>query len=126
MYKIFIDANVLINHDKNVDTFFKELLELYFKDEAQLYCNFVVRFEYLVGIPTSKRNMQKALKKFLFLQDLLLSDDIVFNATRIGRKYQIGMADCLIATTCLEHNLYLATHNKKHFSKIRRLKFWEK
>lgn len=35
-----------------------------------------------------------------------------------GRGQEIGMADCLIAATCLEHSALLVTRNMRHFARI--------
>jgi len=120
--KILLDTNILIDYSKDRETVLDELL---FEKEVELYINPVVVAEYLAD--KNLINKQKKTQAFDFLDQfkiININKRIGVETGEIMRNDPtLNWKDAMIAATCLVNDCKLATRNRKHFGKIKGLKF---
>lgn len=123
--KIFIDTDILIDFSKKKGLFLQDLLNAQSRGRTVLHINPVVLAEFLTDDNLKKqKNLQKILQ-FLGLFTMIdISKEMGILAGEFLREKKLPyVADALIAATCIDKGLQLATRNRKHFSKIKKLAF---
>lgn len=125
--KIFIDTDVLIDYSKGKSVQLDKLLEKQQKHKAILFVNSIVIAEFLTDKNLNNEIKYESAKDFLSL--FKVSDLTGKTGTIAGKLLREGstlfIGDAMIAATCLENKLKLATRNKKDFKKVKGLKFLE-
>lgn len=128
MNTIVIDTNILIDSAHGFAPWVRSLV-----DESEKYLVIVptiVIAEYLSALENDLKGYSDRSKEFLQLfkiQDLTLDIAEVLSTILRRKTYLAGvsMADLIIAATTLRLDGKLATRNKKHFSKIPHLRFFD-
>lgn len=114
--KIILDSNILIYH-------VNDSLNLYnFISSGNFSISVVSKMEVL-GYHKLSKEHEMDFKKLLDFTDIIpISENIVERVIIIKQQTKIGLADAIIAATCLENKASLMTANTKDFSKIPHLK----
>ena len=125
MTKVLVDTDVLIDYSKGFSKGLNELKELQNKGKIILFLNPVVVAEYLAD---KSLNDDKKLKESLnFISSfkiILINKKMGIRAGEIMRNISgPNWKDAMIAACCLAEDCLLATRNRKHFNKIKGLKF---
>lgn len=125
MTKVMVDTNILIDYTNGYQNDLSKLLAQADKGEIRLLINPVIVAEYLADKKLKIASAKKIAAEFLNL----------FSCTTITKKIgeltgeiirtcsDLAWRDAMIAACCLTENCLLATRNRKHFNKIRGLKF---
>lgn len=114
--KIILDSNILIYSANGVI----ELEQSFFSDNIVL-TSVITEMEVLGYNLTEieEINFENLFKKIQIVQ---IDNTIVKTVIKIRRSTKIGLADAIIAATCIENKAALMTANTKDFSKIPHLK----
>jgi len=56
-------------------------------------------------------------------REVAVDRSVAERAGRVAREFQLRLPDALIAATALESRLVLATRNRKHFDRVRGVRF---
>jgi len=125
--KYYLDTNICIYFLKGKYESIRNRLQKSHPDEIKI-CS-IVKAELLYGAEKSNKredNLRK-VSDFLFPFEIVAFDD---NATKTYAKIRseleksgkiIGPNDLLIASTVLEHDGVLVTHNSKEFERVKNL-----
>ena len=118
--RYLIDTNVLIDHlrgDLKVTRFLNKVE----RGEVIAFMSVITEYEILCGkfLPKAGREISKLL---LIFPSLNITSEIAGIAAKFYKKYQLGIADALIAATAISFNCVLITRNIKHFQKIKEIK----
>jgi len=126
MTKVFIDTNIIIDYTKGHSQDLKFFLEQQREEKIHLYVNPVVISEFFTDKNLeNKKKHDKAIEFFKLFEILNINKETGLIAGKLVRDKRVNfLADALIAATCLHFNLYLATKDKKDFSKIENLKLY--
>jgi tRNA(fMet)-specific endonuclease VapC len=124
---IIADSDVLIDFLRGTQGGAKRFAEEMGK--ATLTTTAITAFEVRAGAHSAKQ--KRAIETLLAAMDILpfgaaeaaLAAELRQELDRAGTP--IGMADYMIAATCLTHRGTLLTRNLKHFARIERLKLAE-
>ncbi len=125
MIKILIDTDVLIDYSKGFFKGLNDLKELQDKGRAILYLNPIVISEYFAGknLKNAKK-LKEALDFISVFKTILINKKMGLTTGEILRNEPtLNWKDAMIAATCLVNGCQLATRNRKHFGKIKGLKF---
>lgn len=127
MKKVFVDTNIIIDFSKGFDKGLKGLILLQKNNALQIFVNSIVIAEFFNDKNLkSKEDLDRADRLFQFFEVVELTRKSGLLAGELLRTDQVNfIADALIAATCLQHSLLLATNNKKDFRKVKRLQFYE-
>lgn len=127
MKKVFVDTDIIINYTKGFGDNLATLFDLQIKNGIELYTNPIVIAEFFTdNALLIDKNLQLALKLFESFRVSDITRPIGLLGGELMRtKTVLFIADALIAATCLQHGLLLATNNKKDFRKVKRLQFYE-
>lgn len=121
--KLLIDSDVLIeltrNHQKALDV----LTE--YQRHYRLCVSSITRYELLIG-SRNKQELRDLLQLLDTFETLPLNEAIAYCAERLLLAYNLShnlqLADSLIASTALIHQIELLSRNKKDFAYIKELK----
>jgi predicted nucleic acid-binding protein len=118
---VLVDTNIFIEIFRNRDFDLQDLVDGF----DRTVVNTIIYFELVRGEPNKKRYAEREdyLRKYelihLDVQTCELSIELM-------RKFKLSngldFPDALIASTCIVHNLYFFTKNRKHFEFIPTLK----
>ena len=122
MIKVSIDTDVLIDYSKGKDTILDKLLS---EKKTDLYINPVVMAEFLADQNlVNKKKLDETLDFLSRFKMINIGKNIGIKTGEIMRKIpSLKWKDAMIAACCLVENCLLATRNRKHFNKIKGLKF---
>jgi len=119
---ICVDTSVFIDYFRNIkkgETYLSKLAE-----EYNLVITSVTNFEIKVGVnKTTEKFWNEVLKNISVLPFAEKESEIaveLFKQLKQDNK-MIGIQDIFIAACCLNNHLPLATLNKRHFERIRKL-----
>lgn len=130
MKTYFLDTSILIGYLRNKQS----SLELINNLEGKITSSYLCLAELFEGIYLSrdkKRNKKEVLELFTNFQtmygiDKMIAEEFGRLKANLGDKgILIGDIDTFIAATCIVNDLTLVTNNKKHFSRIKELKYYE-
>lgn len=126
MDKILVDTDILIDYSKGYRGLLQKLFELQKKKKVELFINPVITAEYFTDQNLSiKSKFNKAIKFLEFFRMVNINKEIGILAGRLSREKVVSyLGDSLIAATCLQGELKLATRNKKHFNNVKNLNFY--
>ena len=127
MYKILVDTDVLIDFSKGKSLFLKHLLLLQNKGKADLFITPVNITEFLNDeLLVDEGKFEEAGEFLGNFKTLVISKQIGVLAGKCLREKETSyIADALVAASCVEKKLVLATRNIKHFQRITNLKFFD-
>ena len=124
---LVLDSSIVMSLEKGNLTIKKKLKELSEKYEGSPVITFVTYFEFLVGIKgRSKENQEKALGFINSMGVLKVRKETAEVLANLKHSYDkkgstLPLADFLIASQVIEHNMLLVTSDKD-FDKIKELK----
>jgi len=116
MTRFLLDSDVIIWHLRGSHAVTEMLRNL--QNFSLPGCSAVSVFEVQMGV---KRGEEEATQRFLkALKIFDINWEVADRSAQLVREYQskgrtLGVADALIAGTCLLHNLTLVTYNRKHY-----------
>ena len=125
--RVLVDTNVLIDYTKGVVGLFLDLKKDIESSKAEaVICPVnVAEFlndKYLLDNPKKLAEARRFLRLFGVVD---IDSGVGEEAGRLLRFGVVGyLGDALIAATCLHYDLVLLTRNKKHFEKVKGLKFY--
>ena len=123
--KIVIDTSVFIDYSRASKGLYQNLVDGAVEGKYDLYMPTVVFLEFWSGRGMNEKiNIRHADKLFLGINVIDLTEKIAKCAGELVRNEKIGGFDSIIAGTALEIGAQVATSNKKHFSKIKKLKLY--
>lgn len=127
MIKVLVDTDVLIDYSKGHDQLLGVLLEKQDDNELELWINPIILAEFFNDIHLRKKDiLEKAMEFISLFRVVEIGKKIGLLAGEILREEKAHfLGDALIAATCISEKLLLATGNKKHFSKISKLEFYD-
>ena len=126
MQKVVMDTDIVIDFLRTGNGPFLHLLELQEKEKIEMYISSVTVMELFAG------EMKK--KQIDILGSLITVFTIIPFETRLaqfcgelkrGKKLDVLLADFIIGTTAIYLNAKLATRNKRHFSQLSGIRFFE-
>ena len=110
-----IDTNILIDHLHGEEAATAFLLQM----EAGRACVSVITEYELLAVPRlSPQQAQEITRLLALMPRLLITSRVVRTAAECHRRYQLSLADALIAATALVRRVTLVTRNVKHFQPI--------
>lgn len=123
--KILLDSSIIVDflRVRNKDsTILKQLADKNYK----LYISIITHAELYAGksiwkIPKARKELELVLSGIDILD---LDTNISRNAGKIRSDYRLEIADAIIASTTIFHNLKLATLDVKDFKNIKGLKLY--
>ncbi len=121
--KVLVDTDILIKAYRGENNKYEQLKLI--KDDFAI--SVVTACELLIGAKNSKQliSIRKELRGYTILH---FDSDISNIAYSIFKKYassaRLKLADCLIASTAIHHNLELYTDNKKDYNFIEGISFY--
>lgn len=119
--RVLVDTNIFVEIFRNNDAELQDIIDGF----TETCINTIIFFELVRGEPGKRRYaaMERYLRKYRLLHP---SPAICETSVILMRKFRfsngLDFPDSLIAATCLEHDLYLFTKNKRDFDFIRKLK----
>jgi len=121
--KYLIDTNILIYVSKNAipensNDFIKEVFNESFNISV------ITEIEYLGWNKFSAEDIDTALNFISIAEILPLSSEIKNLAIKLKQKYNIKLADSIIAATAIQHDFILTSRNQKDFEKIQELEIY--
>lgn len=125
--EVLLDTSVLIEHFRSKDKR-KTVLFRLAKEGWLFRVSALTQYEVLAGsTPAQLRYWSEMLERLVVLS---FDDQTAWMAARVGAELRkqgsgIGMADLLIASTALAHDIPLATLNRKDFLRIKALRMVE-
>lgn len=127
MKLVLVDTDVLIDYTKGKDDTLAGLFELQSKGEIELYVTPVNITEFLNDTALKTAEKQRKAEEFLRLFSVCdLTSALGVAAGGYLRKKTISyLGDAMIAAACAEHRLLLMTRNRRHFSRVSGLTFYE-
>ena len=128
MKHVLVDTDVLIDYTKGKDDALAGLFELQSKGEIELYITPVNIAEFLNDTALKTAEKQKKAQDFLRLFSVcdLTSAMGVAAGAYLRKKTVSYLGDAMIAAACTESHLLLMTRNRRHFSRIPGLTFYER
>lgn len=126
MDKILVDTDVLIDYSKGSSGLLQKLIELQENRKLELFINPVIAAEFFTDQNLAVKSKFDQAEKFLGLFGMInINREIGILAGSLSRKKAVSfLGDSLIAATCLQKKLKLATRNKKHFNSVKNLNFY--
>ncbi len=115
---VLLDTNVVITH-------LRSGLLLNVGSETEFAVSVITEAELfrLAGISDEEETHVAFFLKYTKI--FAVDSGIARMAARLGRTRKTGLPDLLIAATAITHGISLATKNRKDFSKIPELTFWD-
>jgi len=114
---VLVDTNIFIEIIRNRDQKLQSVIDSF--DETPI--NTIIYFELVRGEPDKRAyaKRERYLQKYRLVH---LDPEICNLAMDLMRRFKLSngldFPDALIASTCLVHDLYLFTKNRKHFEFI--------
>jgi tRNA(fMet)-specific endonuclease VapC len=117
---ILLDTSVLIDYYRKTDKANSVLMGLLNKG-YRFAISVVTKYEICAGATDSQQSFWKAVFEAISIlpfDEGCVDGAVTLNANLKRKRKQIDLADLFIAATALQHNLPIATLNKKHFERI--------
>ena len=127
MIRILVDTDVLIDFTKGHDESLGNLLSTQTKGKLILCTTPVNVAEFLTDSQLEEREKEHKAREFLsFFSTCDITKAIgILAGMYLRKKQSIFLGDALIAACCVEGELLLATRNRRHFSSIPKLQFYD-
>lgn len=118
---LIFDTSVLIELEKRNPFIIEQVRELQIAEVAQPLISFIVQYEFLYGQRKKNEENKKRGQIFLnFFEVLQTSSETVPILLQLREKYELPLADLLIAAQTIEVNGLLITKDKD-FASIKEL-----
>lgn len=123
MEKILVDTDVIVDFLRG----YRQRIKGIFRDiedkKIKAYITWINVVEIYSGMDFEKK--EAIIKKLFSLFEILSQDwKSAKLAGKLRRNYGLGLADAIIASLAITHDLKCFTFNKKDFKKIREIKFY--
>ena len=127
MVKIIVDTSVFVDHIRADKGALRELLLLQKSKKALLYIPSIVILELWRGLSMDNLNVQKSVERMLLgIRIVDLTKQLARKAGELVRNEMVvDSEDAIIAATALYLDAQLATNNRRHFQKIKNLRFFK-
>lgn len=126
MVKVIVDSSVLIEEERRGSELYWEMVARAKDEKVRILIPTVVIAELWMGKSMDKRIVFEEMEKRISPFERVNVDEVVARkAGEIGRKTEVWGFDAIIAASCLVNRASLITLNKKHFAKVKDLKFYE-
>ena len=126
MQPVVLDTDIIIDFLRTGGGLFPYLLDRQANGDIELYLSAVTVFELLAGSMPAKQ--KELVEKLLSYFHIIPFDHELASFAGIqkrGKKLTINLADYIIGISAVHNNAKLATRNKKHFTGIPKLSFYE-
>jgi len=121
--KILVDTDIIIDVLRDFKSTIKLLKEL--TENNDLYISGITKGEIFSGKEMENEEKRKKTEKFLLHFNKVNPENEIFKlAGDIRRKYNVTLADGIIAATALKIDAELLTRNRKDFEKIDEVKLF--
>lgn len=118
MEELVFDTNILIDHLRGISKA-TEILEKVKDGTIVGYVSTLTVAELFAGKGAEDKNKRVLLTELLTIFNVIKIDEMIArNAGDFKRKYQVTLADAMIAATTYSLRVKLATKNTKDFKKI--------
>jgi len=119
--RYLIDTNIIVDHLRIGEEKATNFLKKVERGEVKASISVITEYELLVSqkIPPSQKLLIQKL--FSLFPSISITSSIVQEAVKIAQKYQLGMADSLIAATAFKTKSILVTRDKI-FLRIKEIK----
>lgn len=126
MEKIVVDSSVFIDYVRSRKGDYIELADLSRSKKAKLYVPTIVIFELWKGKSMSDPGNQKIIRRMISATKIIpFSRQLAEQSGELVRSAIIlASEDAIVAATALHLDAKLATGNKKHFEKVKDLRFF--
>jgi predicted nucleic acid-binding protein len=122
MEKILMDSDVLIDFLRGYDKRIRDVFRQLYKKQIVGILSTINIVELYSGKDVLNYKKLASLKKLLsYFQILSLKQAVAELAGTLRFKYSLGLADSVIAATCIKEKAKLFTFNTKDFKKIKEL-----
>lgn len=127
MVKVVIDSSVIVDYTRAGIGHFPQILTLRKAGKAKIYIPSTVILELWAGDSMAEESEEVKVNRLLApLKRVDLTKQIAKRAGELVRLGQIdSFQDAAIAATALYLDAQLATQNRKHFEKVKRLKLFK-
>lgn len=126
MKGILVDTSIIIDFLRQRDNQQTILLKLE-QNYPQLFASIITHTESYGGKSIWEDKEAMEVLKFIFssIKILSLDEKVSKKAGEIRARYNIDLADAIVAATAVNNKLALATLNVKDFEKIKGIKLWQ-
>lgn len=127
MKDICIDSDIIIDYTRGANKLLSSLLLYASQKNERVIIPSVVVAELMAGTET-KNDIKREYLEELFNKVTIAEMDYEISKLTgfLIRDYRsLNLADAIVAATALTKSAKLATRNKKHFSQIPRIKFFD-
>lgn len=126
MELVVVDTDIIIDFLRTGSGLLPALFELQTQGKIELYLTSMTIFELLAGdMPTSQESLIEKLVSYFQIIPLTREIAAFAGVKKRGKKLSITVADYIIGISTVYYRAQLATRNKKHFSGIPNLVFYE-
>jgi len=119
--KYLIDTNIIIDHLRIGEEKATNFLKKVERGEVKASISVITEYELLVSQKISPSQRLLIQKLLSLLPSISITSSIVREAVKFAQKYQLGMADSLIAATAFKTKSILVTRDKI-FLRIKEIK----
>ncbi|MBU4298470.1 PIN domain-containing protein [Patescibacteria group bacterium] len=119
--KYLIDTNIIVDHLRIGEEKATNFLKKIERGEISASISVITEYELLVSQKISSSQKVIIQKLLTLLPSISITSLIVQEAIKFSQKYQLGMADGLIASTAFKTRSILVTRDKI-FSKLKEIK----
>ena len=126
MVKVVVDSSVLIEEERKGSKLYWKMVKKAKEGKIKILIPTVVIAELWMDRSMDKKTVFEGMEKRISpFERVSVDEEVARKAGEIGRKGEVWGFDAVIAASCLVNRASLITLNKKHFSKIKGLKFYE-
>ena len=123
--KVVLDTSVLIDHFRAGEGPVSSIIQSRKKGEVDIFIPSIVVAELWAGRSMSRKQEALKVERFIGLFDVVSLDMVIAKlAGELRRKNLVPGFDSIIAATALHLDAALATGNRKHFEKVKGLRFF--
>ncbi len=119
--KYLIDTNIIVDYLRVGEEKATEFLKRVEENKIKASISVITEYELLVFLKNSKTQLLMIKKLLSLLPSISITTEIVKQAVKSAQKYQLGIADSLIAATAFITKSILVSRDKI-FTKIKELK----
>ncbi len=128
MNHVLVDTNVFIDHERGRSHDLIKCVSMQQKGIITLHTCSVTSFEYLTGLESAGQDDPVVLELFSLLNIIPFTPELARQAAAVNRQHRlyerIGLADIIIATTAIHHDMRLLTNNHRHFDLIPEVQYF--
>lgn len=122
---ILLDTSILIEYFRKTDKSKSQLFKLSANNQYTLAVSAITKFEIYNGINKQQEEFWNLFFNSIIVLPFEAETALIASAIDADlkrKRKQIAIPDLFIAATAVQANCKIATHNKKHFERIEKLK----